>query len=222
MGVVMARHHDRRAIVRELLRRHGRTYCDELGIDLAGNTPSALFRWVCATILFSTRISAGIALAAGRALAEEGWTTPQKIAAASWERRTGVLNHAGYARYDESTSTKLADAAELLMAEYGGDLRRLRARARGDPEAVRELIQELKGIGPTGADIFCREAQIAWEELFPFADKKALATARRLGLGGKAEDLAGLVERGGFPRLVAALVRADLADDVSAVRKAAA
>lgn len=35
---------DRQAIVRALLDRHGRTFAEEAGIDVAKNTPSPLFR----------------------------------------------------------------------------------------------------------------------------------------------------------------------------------
>ncbi len=51
------------------------------------------------------------------------------MAAASWADRAEVLNGAGYARYDERTSTMLGQTAELLLRDYGGDLRRLRERA---------------------------------------------------------------------------------------------
>src|SRR4051794_28472953 len=43
--------------VRALLDRHGRTFADELGIDVAKNTPAALFRLLCAATLMSARIS---------------------------------------------------------------------------------------------------------------------------------------------------------------------
>jgi hypothetical protein len=56
-----------------LLDRHGRGYCEELGIGLETNTPSGLFRWLCAALLFSARISAGLAHRAAKALTEQGW-----------------------------------------------------------------------------------------------------------------------------------------------------
>jgi hypothetical protein len=94
-----------------------------------------------------------------------------------------VLNQAGYARYDERTSTILADTSALLLDRYGGDLRRLRAAAGHDSAAERRLLKEFKGIGDVGVDIFFREAQRAWSELYPFADRRALQAAGRLGLG---------------------------------------
>jgi hypothetical protein len=67
-----------------------------------------------------------------------------------------------------------------------------------------------------GVDIFFREAQRSWPELFPFADPRALEAAKRLGLDPDATalsrlvDRARLVDRDDFARLVTGLVRADL------------
>jgi endonuclease III len=208
-------------IVGALLERHGRTYAQELGIKLERGTPSVLFRWLCASILLSARIGAGAATQAARALADQGWTTAAKMARATWEQRTRTLNQAGYARYDESTSRMLGDTSQMLVEKYRGDLRRLREAAGRDPERERALLKECKGIGDVGADIFCREAQIVWDELFPFADRRALETARRLGLEDDAGRLAERVRRKDYPRLLAALVRAGLAKDVDGVLEAA-
>jgi hypothetical protein len=204
-------------IVAALLERHGLTYAEELGIKLERGTPSVLFRWLCASILLSARIGAGAAMHAARALAEQGWTTAEKMAAATWEQRTRTLNRAGYARYDESTSRMLGDTAEMLLDKYQGDLRKLRDAA----ERERVLLKECKGIGEVGADIFCREAQVTWDELFPFADRRALEAAGRLGLDSDANRLASRVARKDYPRLLAALVRTGLAKDFDSVLEAA-
>jgi len=211
-----------RALAAALLERHGRTFGEELGIDVEQGTPAPLFRLLCAALLMSARIGHGLALDAARALAEEGWRTPAAMADSTWERRAQVLNASGYARYDERTAAMLGDVVERLNDQYGGDLRRLRDAAERDPAAERRLLTELRGIGDVGADIFFREAQAAWDELRPFADRRALETARRLGLPRDADGLAGLVSRADFPRLVAALVRTGLEHDEDAVRAAAA
>ena len=208
-------------IVKALLERHGQTYAAELGIDLERNTPSVLYRWLCAATLLSARIGADIAMDAARALADQGWTTAQKMADATWEQRTRTLNQAGYARYDESTSRMLGDTAQMLLETYGGDLRKLRDAAERDPGRERALLKECKGIGDVGADIFCREAQVAWDELFPFADRRALEAAGRLGLGDDADRLAKRASRKDYPRLLAALVRTGLANDFDEVLEAA-
>ena len=208
-------------IIKALLERHGQSYGAELGIKLERNTPSVLYRWLCAATLLSARIGADAAMQAARALADQGWTTARKMADATWEQRTRTLNQAGYARYDESTSRMLGDTAEMLLDKYGGDLRRLRDAAERDPGRERALLKECKGIGDVGADIFCREAQVAWDELFPFADRRALDAAGRLGLENDAARLARRVSRKDYPRLLAALVRTRLADAFDEVLQAA-
>jgi hypothetical protein len=214
----------KRRIADALLERHGRTFAEELGIDLAAGTPSPLFRLLVASILFSARIGHRIAFTAARAVADQGWTTPQKLAGATWAQRVRVLNRAGYARYDESTSRMLGDTCALLLERYRGDLRRLREQAGRDPRRERALLKEFKGIGDVGADIFFREAQVVWQEVHPFADRRARQAAQRLGLGGDAQALSRLVDGDAheFARLVAALVRVDLERDYEGVREQAA
>jgi endonuclease III len=191
----------------ELLRQYGTTYAQELGIRVEKNTPSPLFRLLCASLLFSARISAEIAVKAAKALAAEGWTTPVKMAESTWERRTMTLNKAGYARYDGRTSDMLGETTRMLLDRYNGDLRNLREEAERDPGQERRLLKDFKGMGDVGVDIFFREVQVVWEEVFPFADRRALEGARRLGLKEDPEELLRLVGRRDFPRLVAALVR---------------
>lgn len=203
-----------------LLQQHGRTYAAECQIDLAdsSNRSEALFRLLCAAILFSARIRARTAAAAARALAEQGWTTAQRMAESRWEDRTRTLNQSGYARYDERTATMLGQTAELLLERYDGDLERLRAEAGQDPAQERRLLKACKGLGDVGVDIFFREVQALWEELFPFVDERARQGAERLGLPTDPQDLAGLVDARDFPRLVAALVRVELEGDHKQIR----
>lgn len=203
--------------ISKLLENHGQTFAAELGIDLESGAPAALFCWLIASLLMSARISSRIALQAARALADKGWTTPERMAASTWDERTVTLNRSGYARYDESTSRMLGDTVGILIDRYGGDLRRLREAAARDPARERALLKEFKGIGNVGVDIFFREVQVAWDELYPFADRRALDAANRLELEDTAEGLAKHVPRQDFPRLIAALVRVDLSKDDSGV-----
>ncbi len=210
----------RKQILDALLDRYGQTFCAELGIDIAKNTPQPLFMLLCAALLYSARIRADAATQALKAVFAQGWTSPQEMADTTWEARVEVLNGNGYARYDESTARMLGDTVSLLLSEYDGDLRKLREAAQRKPSKERRLIKEFQGVGDVGVNIFFREAQIAWPELYPFADKASLNAAKRLGLGETAGALAGMVDRKDFTRLVAALVRVHLAkayDDVAAV-----
>ncbi|RFA26798.1 hypothetical protein CAI21_16070 [Alkalilimnicola ehrlichii] len=199
------------ALVDTLLKRHGLTYAEELGIQVSRNTPSELFQLLCAALLFSARIRSGAAKEAFQALKSAGWITAEKMAASTWEERTRTLNQHGYARYDESTSRMLGETAKRLLDDYAGDLRRLREAAGSKPSLERQHLKGFKGIGEVGADIFCREVQVVWKELYPFADKRALASAARLDLPTQAEQLARLATPADFPRLVDALVRVELA-----------
>jgi endonuclease III len=204
VGVTAATH----AIVTALLQEHGRTYAAEADIPLDDADASRMFRLLCLSLLLSARIRSGIAVRAAIALADHGWTTAEAMAASTWEERTAALNRAGYARYDEKTSRMLGAAAQHVLEVDGGDLDHLRQRAGYDPARERALLQEFTGIGPLGASIFAREAQVAWPELYPYADDRALRTAQRLGLPDAAEALAPLVpDAAAFTRLVAGLVR---------------
>lgn len=214
----MAKTHQK--TVAALLDRHGRSYCNELGIDIARNTPSPLFRWLTASILFSARIGAGQAAKAAAALSDAGWRTADRMAASTWRQRVDVLNANGYARYDESTARMLGDTCEMLRERYRGDLRHLREQAGREPDQERKLLKQFKGLGDVGVDIFFREAQDAWDELYPFVDKTAARAAGTLGLPKTAKGLAGLVPRRDHVRLLSALVRTGLARDHDAIRNA--
>ncbi|MBE1490530.1 DNA glycosylase family protein [Plantactinospora soyae] len=198
-----------RALVRALLERQGRTYAEEAGIRLA-DRPGPLYQLLLLTTLLSTRIRAGVAVCAARELFAAGCRTPQGTASSSWQDRVDALGRGHYRRYDERTATMLGNGAQLCLDRWHGDLRRLHREAGGDHSALRRLLTGFPGIGPTGADIFLREAQAAWPDVRPYADRRAAGAAQRLGLPSTPDKLAGLVGGGDFPRLVSALVRVSL------------
>jgi hypothetical protein len=202
---VMATNED---TARALLDKAGRTYAGEAGIKLA-DKPSPLYRLLVLSVLLSTRIKAGIAVAAAAELAKAGFTTARSMAGSSWQARVNALGRAHYVRYDESTATALGDGATLLLDEYGGDLRRMRDRA-GNVDALRRSLRELPRLGPVGADIFCREAQQVWPGLRPNHDRKALDGAKRLGLPQVPAKLAELVDADDLARFAAGLIRVSL------------
>jgi hypothetical protein len=208
-------------VIRALLERHGRTFAEELRIDVAKGTPTELYRLLCASTLLSARMATPISVEAARTLARRGWRSPRKLAESTWEQRVKALNEAGYTRYQERTATMLGELTDHLLERWNGDLRGLREEAGRDARRERRLLKEFKGIGDVGVDIFFREAQVSWGELYPFADRRALDAAVRLKLGKDAKALARQVDESRFPQLVAALVRVGLADDYAEVRRAA-
>ncbi|MBL6276211.1 hypothetical protein JMF97_08570 [Micromonospora fiedleri] len=201
---------DQRAVARALLTRH--TYAEEAGISLA-DRPAPLYQLLVLVTLLSTRIRAQVAVAAARELFAAGYRTPAAMEAASWQQRVDALGRGHYRRYDERTATMLGTGARLCLDRWHGDLRRLRRHADGDQDQLRRLLVEFPGIGPTGADIFLREAQTVWPELRPYADRRAVAGAKRLGLPAATDRLAGLVDEGEFGRLASALVRVALGEE---------
>lgn len=205
---------DQRRTVRELVDAHGRTYAEEAGIRLK-DTPQPLYRLLVLAHLLSARISASIAVAAARALSEAGLRDPRRMAGATWQQRVDALGRGGYRRYNERTATQLGEAAELLTERWGGDLRRLRDEADGDVSELRRLLQEFPGMGPTGADIFLREAQLVWPETGPLLDRKALRGAERLDLPGDRDRLLALAGKTEPAVLAAALVRAAVDKEVA-------
>ena len=194
------------AVARAVLDRYGTTFAEDAGIELA-DEPAPLFQLLVLAELLSARIGAGIAVAAAVELAAAGWTTPQRMRDAGRPAVIAALGRAGYRRYDERTATELREMALLVLDRYGGDLRRLADEADGDVDRAARLIQEVKGIGPTGSAVFLREVQAVWPWVRPYLDDRARAGAHRIGLPEDGERLAGLVEPRDLARFAAGLVR---------------
>ena len=121
-----------------------------------------------------------------------------------------ALGRGGYRRYDERTATRLREMAVLVLARYDGDLRRMATASGEDPRRASALVQEVRGIGPTGAAVFLREVQAVWPWARPCFDDRARQGARRVGLPDDAGELARLVPDAQVARLAAALVRVSL------------
>lgn len=201
-----ARTSDRQALARVLLDEAGETYAHSAGIRLR-DQPAPLFQLYVLANLLSTRIKAEIAVAAARELFAAGGNTARGMADLTWQQRVDALGRGHYVRYDESTSTRLGETADLVLERYGGDLRKLADEAQGSVQQLKKLLQQAKGMGPTGAAIFCREAQGVWPSLRPYADSLVTKGAQRVGLPEEPERLAELVKGDELPMLAAGLVR---------------
>ncbi|MDN5759268.1 MAG: endonuclease [Tomitella sp.] len=199
----------------KLLDRAGTTFADAAGITMK-NTPKPLFQLLVVALLSSTRISADIAVAAGRELFHAGWRTPDALAGASHRDVVEALDRGGYARYDESTAPRLRELAERVHDEYRGDLRRLAADAGENVADASRFLQQFNGIGPVGAEIFLREVQDVWPWARPYLDRRANKGAEALGLPTDATRLAAKAPGDDFAPLAAALVRVTFDDDLLA------
>lgn len=161
-----------------------KTFAEEAGIAL-DDAPEPLFQLLTLCMLQAKPIRASVAVAAARELFAAGLTTPAAVSDAPRSTMIGLFGRAGYARYDESTTTRLKAMSAKLLSDYGGDLRELRP---GAPKS----LEVFDGVGPACATMFAREVQGVWPELAPVFDKKALEGAAKLGLPQDPEALAAL------------------------------
>ncbi|MFQ6226685.1 endonuclease [Nocardia sp. NPDC002869] len=203
-----------RNVVRALLDRAGTTYAAEAGIRL-DDKPAPLFQLLVLTDLLSARISADIAISATTELMNSGYRTARKVADADWQDLVDALGRGHYRRYDESTAAQLGAAATTAVDKYDGDLRKLADEADHDTGRAAELIQEFKGIGPTGGDIFLREVQDVWTWARPYFDERAVRGAAKVGLPTDRAELARLAPRDRSAEFAAALVRIGIDDDAA-------
>lgn len=197
---------EQQATARRLVKDHGVSLAEEAGITLR-DKPSPLWRLLVLSLLLSAPIGSEQAVSTARELSRSGWRTPARMRDSTWQQRVDALGAGGYRRFDESTSTRLADLAHMLLQRWDGDLRRLRADAPGDVRRLGSLLQEFDGIGPTGAAIFLREVQAVWHDVRPYADDLAREGAQDAGLPTNADGLATLVPASDVHRLVAACAR---------------
>jgi len=155
-----------------------RTYSEEFGLDLS--KPEDRFKWFLASLLFAKRISAEIAKKTYHRFEEEGLTTMEDILAAGWDRLVQVLDSGGYVRYDFSTASNLLSIMTELKEKYGS-LEELHRQSSG-PRNLERRLQEFKGVGPVGVNIFLRELRGIWEKAKPKPSKMAIKVAQRICL----------------------------------------
>lgn len=92
-----------------------------------------------------------------------------------------ILDAGGYVRYDYKTATRLLEACDALMRDYGGNLDVLHDAA-ADPRDLENRLKALgKGIGDTTVGIFLRELRGIWSRAEPPLSPLALAAAKALG-----------------------------------------
>jgi endonuclease III len=154
------------------------SYSGELGLDLT--KPEDRFKWFLASVLFAKRISAETAKETYLYFEQEELTSPDAILRAGWDRLVKVLDSGGYTRYDFSTATKLLGIAKTLKEKYGS-LERLHAES-SSPSDLEKRLQEFKGVGPVGVNIFLRELRGIWDKAKPTPSPMAALAAQRIGL----------------------------------------
>ncbi|MFY1615015.1 hypothetical protein [Micromonospora sp. WMMD736] len=201
---------DRKRLARRLAGT-GRGFAEQYGFRVTNN-PASLFQVLCLAVLLARRGDFRRAVDGARALRDAGWDSAARLARSLHADRVRVLRDSGQRGDVDAVADVLGDLARTVVDRYRGDLRRLRAAAHHHPAAERALLADLPGVDAQVVDLFLREAQALWREVTPVADRRALAAARRLGLGRSADDLAGLAggESERLAWLVGALARVEL------------
>lgn len=77
----------------------------------------------------------------------------------------------------------------MSFTSVDNDLNNLLQKANSSPPAVRKLLQEIKGVGKVGTDIFFDAVQGVWPSLAPFIDPRSMEAAKRCGLGSDVDTL---------------------------------
>jgi endonuclease III len=134
---------------------HKKIFAKELGIDLSSKEETAYFKWFLACLLFGKPIQQEVAKQTYFEFVNEGFTTPDAILQAGWDKLVEVLDRGHYVRFDFSTATKLLDASKTLKDKYGTLTKLLQMSQTLDELSSR--LQEFKGIGPKTAEIFLRD-----------------------------------------------------------------
>jgi hypothetical protein len=178
-------------------------YSEELGIRLHENDRSECFKWFLASLLFGARIGETIAKNTYFAFVRHRLLSPRRIVAAGWEFLVNpIMREGGYVRYDGRKSTQVLRDCETLLAQYGGSVLVLHARA-SDPRDLEARLLEFYGIGPVTANIFLRELRPWWSKADPPPLPEVQGAARALGLHLDAIDRKSVA----FGRIEAGLVR---------------
>ena len=160
----------------------GGKFSRELGIRLAADKPSEIFKWFLASVFFGARISETVAVRTYREFEKEGLLSPGKIVDRGWDGLVEVLDRGGYVRYDFKTATKLLDVSRALLETYSGNLDMLHAMASDARDLETRLKGLGKGIGDVTVNIFLRELRNIWEKAEPLPSELVLAAAKDLGL----------------------------------------
>lgn len=107
---------------------------------------------------------------------------------ALWDART---QHKG------KTAEQIGLIADLVLEKYtvtgdkdGTQLQKVLDDNGGDVDkALDDLKEAVKGLGPTGVNIFLRRVQWLWQAGYPYIDNRTGLSLRKLGLPEEAEDL---------------------------------
>jgi hypothetical protein len=211
---------EKRRLVRAVRSQMGRGLAEACGFAVIAN-PARLFQILYLSVLLASDRDYWRAVRIAQGLRDRGWESAARMARSRHDERAALIAVAGGKRDADAVSATLGDLAQAIVDRYRGDLRRLRADAQRDPSRERDRLKTLPGVDDRVVDLFFREVQVLWPEVAPFADRRALAAARKLDLGRSVEDLSALAgsrESEKLAWLAGALARVDLENRYDEIR----
>ena len=168
--------------LKDLLKKYGTLYSEELGINLETKDKNEIFKWFLASLLFGARISETIAKRTYKTFEKYNLLTPRRILKAGWDFLVNpIMREGGYVRYDGKTSNEILTVCRQLLERYKGDLNNLEKEAK-DPEDLQRKLQEFYSVGPVTCNIFLRELRGIWKKADPELQKFVKLSARQLKL----------------------------------------
>ena len=158
---------------------------------------------LCAAVL-SRPISHRLGLRSIRTLLNDpyNFTSAKATKAAGPEKRHQALWDAK-TQHKQKTAEQIGQIADVVLDKFtasgdkeGTQLQRALDDNGGDVDkALDSLKEQIKGIGPTGLNIFLRRVQWLWRAGYPYVDDRTMLSLRKLGLPEEAEDLQKALEK---------------------------
>jgi hypothetical protein len=127
----------------------------DLGLDLSTGSPTALYRWFLASLLFGRPVQQDVSANTWRVLLRHGLTSPKRFAEHDREGLRAILDEGHYARIDYIMTDELHDVMSRIVSGYGS-VSQLVKRAESRT-ALSRTLKEFKGVGPATARIFLRD-----------------------------------------------------------------
>ena len=166
---------------RALVRRYGRLYSEELGINLNGGRSGEVFKWFLASVLFGAPIGEKNAKKTFRIFMKNRVDSPDAMLKTGRNGLVRLLDNGGYTRYDFKTADKLLEMSKNLKEKYESDLDILYSKSLTEEEIEQNLMGLSEGIGKITVEIFLREMYGTWK-VSPKHTPPAVKTAKRLNI----------------------------------------
>jgi endonuclease III len=161
--------------------RHAKAIEKSKGL-VSGRTGPTTGRYRAVIRALLSRISGSIVVRTHAEFIRRRLTSPQAIVKTGWDGLVEALDEGGYVRYDFKTATKLLEAMNHLLDQYGGDLERLRDAAADARDLEIRLKSLAKGIGNVTVQIFLRELRDIWPKAQPTLSPLSILAAKDLTL----------------------------------------